>query len=54
MFHSSKSVLEPTSIISLEGLEVKDNISYEEIQIEILDEKVKRKLLSQKFFWRIS
>ncbi|WMV55377.1 hypothetical protein MTR67_048762 [Solanum verrucosum] len=32
----------PTSIIPLEGLEVKENLSYEEVPVEILDRQVKR------------
>ncbi|WMV58584.1 hypothetical protein MTR67_051969 [Solanum verrucosum] len=41
-FIVEKCVGDPTSIISLEGLEVKENISYEEVLVEILDWEVKK------------
>ncbi|WMV41209.1 hypothetical protein MTR67_034594 [Solanum verrucosum] len=59
VFHVSilkKCVGDPTSIIPLEGLEVKENLLYEEIPIEILDWKVKRlrnkEVAFVKVFWR--
>ncbi|WMV33473.1 hypothetical protein MTR67_026858 [Solanum verrucosum] len=42
-FHDSllkKCVGDPTSIVPLEGLGVKENLSYEEVLVEILDQKV--------------
>ncbi|WMV41096.1 hypothetical protein MTR67_034481 [Solanum verrucosum] len=45
VFHVSmlkKCVGDPTSIISLEGLGIKENPSSEEVQVEILDRQVKR------------
>ncbi|WMV18524.1 hypothetical protein MTR67_011909 [Solanum verrucosum] len=33
---------DPTSIVSLEGLEVKKSLSYEEVLVEILDRQVKK------------
>ncbi|WMV46596.1 hypothetical protein MTR67_039981 [Solanum verrucosum] len=44
-FHVSmlkKCVGDPTSIVPLEGLGVKKNLSYEEVPIEILDRQVKK------------
>ncbi|WMV08649.1 hypothetical protein MTR67_002034 [Solanum verrucosum] len=58
IFHVSlvKSVGDPTSIVPLEGLGVKENFSYEEISIEILDRQVKKlrnkKFASVKVLWR--
>ncbi|WMV54797.1 hypothetical protein MTR67_048182 [Solanum verrucosum] len=37
-----KRVGDPTSIVPLEGLGVKKNLSYEEVSIEILDRQVKK------------
>ncbi|WMV41505.1 hypothetical protein MTR67_034890 [Solanum verrucosum] len=37
-----KCVGDPTSIVPLEGLGVKENISYEEVPFEILDRQVKK------------
>ncbi|WMV19098.1 hypothetical protein MTR67_012483 [Solanum verrucosum] len=45
VFHISmlkKWVGDPTCIVSFQGLEVKENLSYEEVPIEILDRQVKR------------
>ncbi|WMV58081.1 hypothetical protein MTR67_051466 [Solanum verrucosum] len=45
IFHVSllkKCVGDPTSIVPLEGLGVKKNISYEEVLVEILDPYVKK------------
>ncbi|KAH0714923.1 hypothetical protein KY284_007828 [Solanum tuberosum] len=59
VFHVSmlkKCVGDTTSIVSLEGLEVKENISYEEVPIEILDRLVKKlrnkEVASMKVLWR--
>ncbi|WMV08170.1 hypothetical protein MTR67_001555 [Solanum verrucosum] len=48
VFHVSmlrKCVGDPTSIVPLEGLGVKEKLSYEEVPVELLDRQVK-KLLS--------
>ena len=37
-----KCVGDPTSIVSLESVEVKDSISYEDVPVEILDHRVRR------------
>ncbi|XP_049394713.1 uncharacterized protein LOC125859003 [Solanum stenotomum] len=37
-----KFVGDPTSIVYLEGLEVKENLAYEEVSVEILDWQVKK------------
>ncbi|KAH0739400.1 hypothetical protein KY290_038105 [Solanum tuberosum] len=45
VFHVSmfkKCVGEPTSIVSLEGLGIDENLSYEEVPVEILDRQVKK------------
>ncbi|WMV58333.1 hypothetical protein MTR67_051718 [Solanum verrucosum] len=45
IFHVSmlkKCVGDPTSIVSLEGLGVKESLSYDEIPVEILDRQVKK------------
>ncbi|KAK4733992.1 hypothetical protein R3W88_008253 [Solanum pinnatisectum] len=45
VFHVSmlkKCVGDPASIVSLEDLEVKENLSYEEVSIEIFDRQVKK------------
>ena len=45
VFHVSmlkKSIGDPESILPIEGLGVKDNLSYEELPIEILDRKVNK------------
>ncbi|KAK4707065.1 hypothetical protein R3W88_033363 [Solanum pinnatisectum] len=59
IFHVSifkKCVGDPTSIVPLEGLEVKENLSYEEVPIEILDRQVKKlgnkEVASMKVLWR--
>ena len=44
VFHISllkKCVGDPTSIVSLESMEVKDNLSYEDVLVEILDHPVR-------------
>ena len=44
VFHVSmlkKCIGDPESIFPIEGLSVKDNISYEEVPVKILDRKVK-------------
>ncbi|WMV54318.1 hypothetical protein MTR67_047703 [Solanum verrucosum] len=58
-FHVSllnKCVGDPTSIIPLEGLGVKENFSYEEVPVEILDRQVKKlrkkEVASVKVLWR--
>ncbi|KAK4733652.1 hypothetical protein R3W88_007913 [Solanum pinnatisectum] len=59
IFHVSmlkKCVGDPTSIVSLEGLGVKENISYEEVSVEILDRQVKKlrnkEIAYVKVLWR--
>ncbi|WMV24600.1 hypothetical protein MTR67_017985 [Solanum verrucosum] len=59
IFHVSmlkKCVGDPTSIVSLEGLGVDENLSYEELSVEILDQQVKRlrnkEIASVKVLWR--
>ncbi|WMV32426.1 hypothetical protein MTR67_025811 [Solanum verrucosum] len=59
VFHVSmlkKCVGDPTSIVSLEGLGVNENLSYEEVSIEILDREVKKlrnkEVASVKVLWR--
>ncbi|WMV33498.1 hypothetical protein MTR67_026883 [Solanum verrucosum] len=59
IFHVSmlkKCVGDPTSIVPLEGLGVKENLSYEEIMVEILDRQVKKlrnkEVASVKVLWR--
>ncbi|WMV19068.1 hypothetical protein MTR67_012453 [Solanum verrucosum] len=59
IFHVSmlkKYVGDPTSVVSLEDLGVKENLSYEEISIEILDRQVKKlrnkEIASVKVLWR--
>ncbi|XP_069150125.1 uncharacterized protein [Solanum lycopersicum] len=45
VFHVSmlkKCIGDPESILPIEGLGVKDNLSYEEVQIQILDRNVKK------------
>ncbi|WMV46221.1 hypothetical protein MTR67_039606 [Solanum verrucosum] len=58
VFHVSmlkKCVGDPTSVVSLECLGVKENPSYEEVSIEILDRQVKRlrdkEVASVKVLW---
>ncbi|WMV13713.1 hypothetical protein MTR67_007098 [Solanum verrucosum] len=59
VFHVSmlkKCVGGPTSIVSLEGLEVKESLAYEEVSVEILDRQVKelrkKKVASMKVLCR--
>ncbi|WMV46448.1 hypothetical protein MTR67_039833 [Solanum verrucosum] len=51
-----KSVRDPTFIVPLEGLGVKENLSYEEVPIEILHRRVKKlrnkEVASVKRLWR--
>ncbi|WMV45490.1 hypothetical protein MTR67_038875 [Solanum verrucosum] len=51
-----KCVGDPTSIVLLDGFGVYENLSYEEIPIEILDRKVKKlrnkEVASKKVLWR--
>ena len=45
VFHVSmlkKCIVDPESILPIEGLGVKDNLSYEEVSFQILDRHVKR------------
>ncbi|WMV25186.1 hypothetical protein MTR67_018571 [Solanum verrucosum] len=58
-FHISKLrkfIGDPTSIVSLEALEVKENLSYEDIPIEVLNRQVNKlrnqKVASVKVLWR--
>ena len=47
---------DPAFIVSLENVEVKDNLSYEDVPIEILDRHVRRlrnkEVTSVKVLWR--
>ncbi|KAK4709950.1 hypothetical protein R3W88_004463 [Solanum pinnatisectum] len=59
VFHVSmlkKCIGDPKSIVPLEGLELKENISYEEVPVEILDRQVKKlrnkEVASVKVLWR--
>ncbi|WMV41924.1 hypothetical protein MTR67_035309 [Solanum verrucosum] len=59
VFHVSmlkKCVGDPTSIVPLEGLGVDENLSYEEVSVEILDRQVKKlrnkEVASEKVLWR--
>ena len=59
IFHVSvlnKCVGDPTSIVPLECLGVKENLSYEEAPVEILDRQVKKlrnkEVASVKVLWR--
>ncbi|KAK4727160.1 hypothetical protein R3W88_032077 [Solanum pinnatisectum] len=59
IFHVSllkKYVGDPTSIVPLEGFGVKENLSYEEVPVEILDRQVKKlrnkEVASVKVLWR--
>ncbi|WMV58600.1 hypothetical protein MTR67_051985 [Solanum verrucosum] len=45
VFHVSmlkKCIGDPSTIVPLEGLEIKENLAYEEVRVEILDRQVKR------------
>ncbi|TMX05443.1 hypothetical protein EJD97_021243 [Solanum chilense] len=59
VFHVSmfkKCIGNPESILPIEGLVVKDNLSYEEVPIEILDRQVKKLrskgVVSVKVLWK--
>ncbi|KAK4727518.1 hypothetical protein R3W88_032435 [Solanum pinnatisectum] len=59
VFHVSmlkKCIGNPISILPLESLGVDENLSYEEVPVEILDQQVKRlrnkELVSVKVLWR--
>ena len=59
VFHVSmlkKCIGNPISILPIEGLGVDENLSYEEIPVEILDRQVKKlrnkKVASIKVLWR--
>ena len=59
VFHISllkKCVVDPASIVSLESMAVKDSLSYEDVQVEILDLHVRRlrnnEVASVKVLWR--
>ncbi|WMV13488.1 hypothetical protein MTR67_006873 [Solanum verrucosum] len=51
-----KCIGDPVSILPLEGLGVDENLSYEEVPVEILDRQVKRlrnkEVASVKVLWR--
>ncbi|KAK4708586.1 hypothetical protein R3W88_029511 [Solanum pinnatisectum] len=59
VFHVSmlkKYIGYPSTIVPLEGLEIKENLAYEEVPVEILDWQVKRlrnkEIASVKVLWR--
>ncbi|WMV41253.1 hypothetical protein MTR67_034638 [Solanum verrucosum] len=56
VFMLNKCVGDPTSIVPLVGLGVKENLSYEQVPIEILDRQVKKlrnkEVASVKVLWR--
>ena len=59
MFHVyvlKKCIGDPVSILSMEGLGVDENLSYEEVTVEILDRQVKKlrnkEVASVKVLWR--
>ena len=59
VFHVSmlkKCIGDPESIIPIKGLGVKDNLSYEEVPVQILDRKVKelrnKEMVSIKVLWK--
>ena len=59
LFHISmlkKCIGDPVSILPLEGLGVNENLSYEEVPVEILDRQVKKlrnkEVASVKVLWR--
>ena len=59
IFHVSmlkKCIGNPESILPIEGLDVKENLSYKEVLVEILDHQVKRlrnkEVASVKVLWR--
>ncbi|WMV58520.1 hypothetical protein MTR67_051905 [Solanum verrucosum] len=51
-----KCIGDPVSILPLEGLGVDENLSYEEVLVEILDRQVKKlrnkEVVFVKFLWR--
>ncbi|XP_069148272.1 uncharacterized protein [Solanum lycopersicum] len=51
-----KCIGDPESIISIEGFGVKDNLSYEEVAVQILDWQIKKlrnkEVFSEKVFWK--
>ena len=60
VFHVSmlkKCICEPESILPIEGLSVKENLSYEEVPVQTLDRQVKRlrnkEVASVKVLWKI-
>ncbi|TMW99235.1 hypothetical protein EJD97_002859 [Solanum chilense] len=59
VFHISmlkKSICDPESIIPIEGFGVKNNLSYEEVPVQILDRQVKKfrnkEVVSIKVLWK--
>ena len=59
VFHVSmlkKCIGDPESILPIEGLGVKDNLSYEEVPVQILDRQVKKlrnnEVASVKVLWK--
>ena len=59
VFHISllkKCVGDPTSVVPFESVAVKDNLTYEEVPVEILDRQVRRlrnkEVASVKVLWR--
>lgn len=56
VFILNKCIIDPTSIVPLESLGIKKSISYEEVQVEILDQQVrnfrKKEVAFVKVLWR--
>ncbi|XP_069144433.1 uncharacterized protein [Solanum lycopersicum] len=56
VFMLKKCIGDPESILPIEGLAVDENVSYEEVPVEILDLQVKKyrfkEVASTKFVWR--
>ena len=52
----NKCIGDPASILPLEGLGVNENLSYEEVPVEILDRQVKwlrnKEIATMKVLWR--
>ena len=53
---SKKYIGDPESILPIESLDVKDNLSYEEVSVQILDRQVKKlrnkEVVSIQLLWK--